>query len=297
MDWRLGDIQIRADAQGSAHGIGLWLRASREGRPTKGVQVLVCGPNAYAGATDGQGCFVMPPRRCGHDEDALMVRVSKGPLEEFAVIKVLPVAAHEAGRGWRSEGVHGKSGWQRYREPQRTTSPADRPPRSREVDPFRRLVVEFQGNTQMIAERLGVSRPTVSRKLNGPVHQRWWCTFKEQRSRHNRREQQRRTRCRRWVRDLLTHVGQEQSFQRELRARLSTIANLRGATREELLAGLRARWPDDPAIAPLHDVLEGLWNRVDADRIADGVYTMAVLLELPRGPGTLYRPRRMATQV
>jgi hypothetical protein len=157
-------------------------------------------------------------------------------------------------------------------------------------------VVQFQGNTQRIADLLGVSRATVSRKLNGPIHKQWWYTFRGLRSRHSRREQQRRSRCRRYFRNLLKHTGQEKGFQRELRARLFVIANQRGQTLEELSAGLRARWPDDPAIASFDEVLEGLWCREDADGIAAGIYTMAVLLELPRGPGPLYRPRRMATR-
>jgi hypothetical protein len=47
----------------------------------------------------------MPPRFYGHDEDVLVVRVSKGPFEEFAAIKVLPVPAYATGGGWQSENV------------------------------------------------------------------------------------------------------------------------------------------------------------------------------------------------
>ena len=61
-----------------------------------------------------------------------------------------------------------------------------------EDEQFRRLVVTLDGRQQDIAEALGITRLSVTRRLLSEKHCRWWCAFKEARSRRRRRARDRK---------------------------------------------------------------------------------------------------------
>lgn len=284
MDWRIEEVRIRADAFATPHGVGLHLRAYRGGRPASGLVVEVCGPRGGEATTDASGCVELPSCPVAPGVTALRVRVRVGARASTQRVAILPApaAAHAQGAPRPAgEGGAGAAGG-----PQAPALPL-----SAEDEHLRRLVAQHRGDTARAAGALGVSRPTLSRRLNGPVHAAWWRAFKASRGRERRRAQQRRARCRRYFRALLSSPGQYVGFQGELRARLTALATRRGATLPELLGQVARAWRDDPALASPQELLGASWGRHDANRVADGVCALADLLALPRGPAALYRTR------
>lgn len=314
MDWRLDDIWIRADAHFCTRGIGLRLRAFRGDAPVKGVAVRVwasgCpesqggqGCEWQRGVTDSKGCFEMARAEAGPTTRTLLVQVSYRAWAETSAIAVLPAWRAPEGRQAmeRADSPLGHTGAPKLRRgaqgrsealpAQKPLLPREKAQRAKETAQLRRLVEEHQGDTTRVAQVLGMSRSSLSRKLNGPLHGAWWRDFKASRARRRSQAQQRRSRCRRYFRDLLAYPGQDLGFQKALWQRLSIIGARRGESPEALLTMLRREWPRDPAIASLDELLGGRFGRSDATRIADAICTMATLLGLPEGPSPLYRER------